>query len=574
MRKRMRYLAPLLAVSLVVAAGCGESDDGGETQEGEFPRNETLFTTGTEWGDYSNYNPLAGGGQATGALGLMYETLFLFDPHTAQLEPWLAEGGDWVDDSTYEIQLRDGITWTDGEAFNAEDVVFTLDLRNIPEVPYSPMTDWVDSVEAVDDLTVRVAFTDPRKGEFDNWLYDKPILAEHLWADKAAAGAPVMDESGDDVLIGTGSYKYHSHNPDRVVWERNDDWWGTEALGLEMKPRFIVDFKNQSNEVVIPQLQQAELDMSNNFLPAEVVEGSDQIEAYSDTPPYMIPFNTAYLIPNHDVPPLDDAEFRRAMAFAINVTEIVDTAYAGLVTAADPTGLLPTWTDLGMVDQAVVSEHGFSYDAAQAEAILDGAGYVDADGDGMRETPDGEAIELTLQVPSGWTDWNIAAEIIAENLQAVGLNVATDFPESSVVDEVRTDGSYELILNNWTEQANTPWATYNYLFRLPVQELQQSQNFQRHDNEDAWQLTQDLGRLSVGDPATEAEFGDLMSQLQEISFTEMPAIPLWYNGLWSQWNTTYWTNWPKGPDGVWPSGWNNVWEKGSVKVLAQIEPAG
>lgn len=570
MRKQMRYLAPLLAMTLVAAAGCSDDRGGGDggDEGGEFPRNETLFTTGTEWGQYSNYNPLAGGGQATGVLGLLYETLFLFNTQTAELEPWLAEGGEWVDESTYEIRLRDGITWNDGEAFTAEDVVFTLDLRNIAEIPYSPMAEWMESAEAVDDLTVRATFSDPRRGEFDNWLFEQPIVPEHLWSEKAAGA--IMDESGEDVRVGTGPYTYHSNTTERVVWERNDDWWGKEALGLEMKPRFIVDTRNQSNEVVIPELQQGNIDLSNNFLPGEVISGD--IQAYNDTPPYMIPANTAYMIPNTTVPPMDDAEFRRAMAFAVNVADIVDNAYAGLVTAADPTGLLPIWVDLGLVDQQVVSEHGFSYDAAQAETILDEAGYVDTDDDGFRETPDGEPIELTLQVPAGWTDWNIAAEIIAENLQAVGINVTADFPEATVVDEIRTSGDFELILNNWTEGSNTPWTNYRYLFQLPVQEAQPSQNFERFENEQAWELTQQLGHLSVGDPATDAEFRDIMAQLQEIAFTEMPAIPLWYNGLWAQWNTTHWTNWPTAPDGPPPTMWNNYKEKRAILMLTQIEP--
>jgi peptide/nickel transport system substrate-binding protein len=574
MRKRLRLTAPLVAVALVAAAGCaqdrGGNDDGGDDTGGEFPRNETLYTTGTEWGDYSNYNPLAGGGQATGVNGLMYETLFVFDPRTAQLKPWLAESGEWVAEDTYEIRLRQGITWQDGEPFTADDVVFTLDLREIPEVPYSQLAEWVDTVEAVDEHTVRVTFSDPRRGEFDNWLYDRVIVAEHLWSPKAEAGAAIMDETGDDVRVGTGSYRYHSNTAERIVWERNDDWWGTEALGLEMAPRYVVDAKNQSNEVVIPRLQQGEIDLSNNFLPAEVIGGD--IAAYNPEPPYMIPANTAYLLPNHTVPPLDDAEFRRAMAFAINTTEIVDNGYAGLVTASDPTGLLPLWTEQGLVDQAVVSEHGFSYDAARAQQILDDAGYVDTDDDGMRETPDGEAIELSLAVPAGWTDWNIAAEIIAENLQAVGLNVTAEFPESTVVDEIRTDGSFELVINNWTEASNTTWSWANYLFQLPVEELQQNQNFHRYENNEAWELTQDLGRLSVGDPETDAEFRQIMSELEEIALAEMPAIPLWYNGLWAQWNTSHWTNWPQGPDGPWPSAWNQFWEKSSIEMLAQIQP--
>lgn len=589
-RLRTRFLIPIAAAGLVLAACSGdedpEADDAGSdeaadssgedegdgtTSTGEFPREETLYTTGTEWGTYANWNPIAGGGEATGVQGLMYEPLYLFDPNTAELRPWLAESGEWVGENEYELTLREGLAWHDGEPLTAEDVVFTLDLRQFSDVPWAPMDEWVDSAEAVDDLTMRVTFSDPRRAEWENFLYSEFIMPEHLWADKAQEG--ITDEPGTDVLVGSGPYQYNAHTEERSVLERNDEWWGIEALGIEMAPRYIVDFKNQSNEVVIPQLQQGELDLSNNFLPVDVVANNDQIEAYRDEPPYMLAWNTAYLLPNHERPPMDDAAFRRALAFSINVDEIVDSAYAGLVSAADPTGLLPTWTDQGMVDEDVVAEHGFGYDPEQAASILADAGYEDTDGDGFVETPDGEPIELTLVVPAGWTDWNIAAEIIAENAQAAGINVVVDFPESATVDEMRNQGDYDLLVNNWTELQNSPWDTYEYLFELPVQDVQSSKNFQRYENEQAWQLTQDLGRLSVANPETEDEFADLMSQLQEISLTEMPAIPLWYNGLWSQWSNTHWTNWPKAPDGPAPGTWNHAWEKGGILMLAQLEPA-
>jgi peptide/nickel transport system substrate-binding protein len=157
-RKRLRFLVPLFATGLVVTtAACQADEDGGDTSgSGEFPRNETLYTTGTEWGTYSNYNPTQGGGQATGVRGLLYETLYVFDPHTAQLEPWLANSGDWVSDNEYELTLREGIEWQDGEPLTAEDVVFTADLRFNDAVPFSTMTDWLDTAEAVDDECLTV----------------------------------------------------------------------------------------------------------------------------------------------------------------------------------------------------------------------------------------------------------------------------------------------------------------------------------------------------------------------------------------------------------------------------------
>lgn len=573
-RKRLRLLAPLFAASLAVTmAACdtGEDDPEGPADPGEFPREETLYTTGKQWGPYSQFSPIVGADWATGIQGLVYETLFIFNPWTAELEPWLAESGEWVGDDEYVINLREGITWEDGEAFTAEDVKFTLDLRERAAVHFSDIDDWVDEVTTDGDLTVRVTFTDPRKGEWDNLLYSRLIAAQHVWGD--IEGDEIVDDPGDgDRLVGTGAYTFHSSDPDvRLVLERKDDWWGVDALDIEMSPRYIVDWNNGShNDIARQELEAGNIDLSNNFLPADTLAHPD-IEAFSDEPPYMVAWNTAVLVPNNTRPPMDDPEFRRAMAFAIDIQDIVDTAYAGLVEASDPTGLPPTWTDQGMVDQAVVAEHGFSYDPAEAESILDAAGYT-LDGD-WRTTPGGDEIELSVIVPSGWTDWEIAANIIAESLQAVGLNVEADFPDMDTVFDLRDSGEYDLVVNNNTEFNNTPWSLWNYYYQQPIRDRMTTGNFHRADNAQAWQLVNQLGALSVEERA-ETNFDEVHGQLQEIFLTEMPVIPMWYNGLWAQWNTTHWTNWPKAPDGSLPSTWNNSWHKGAVYMLSEIQPVG
>ena len=67
----------------------------------------------------------------------------------------------------------------------------------------------------------------------------------------------------------------------------------------------------------------------------------------------------------------------------------------------------------------------------------------------------------------------------------------------------------------------------------------------------------------------------ITSQLQKISLTDMPVIPLWYNGLWSQVSNVVWTNWPS--DDTYhalPATWNGYWQMGAIKMLTQITPAG
>src|SRR5690606_41510425 len=130
MRSRVRLLIPLLAVGLLTACTGGAETParspapaaaavpGGES----LPRHETLYTSGTQWGPPANWNPIREWDHATGTKGLVYETLFHYDPNTGQHVPWLAESGSWTGDTVYELKLRQGVTWSDGKPFTADDV--------------------------------------------------------------------------------------------------------------------------------------------------------------------------------------------------------------------------------------------------------------------------------------------------------------------------------------------------------------------------------------------------------------------------------------------------------------------
>jgi len=357
-----------------------------------------------------------------------------------------------------------------------------------------------------------------------------------------------------------------------MVWERNDAWWGTDALGLEMQPRYVVDIVNTSNEITMGMLDQNEVDMSNNFLPGidQVLEGNEAITSYYDEPPYMRSANTAWLVPNHEREPLDDAAFRDALAHAIDVQQIVEGPYSNLVEPANPTGLLPEWGDY--IDHDLVEEEGFTFDPDRAAEILEEAGYTDEDGDGFVETPDGDPISLSLEVPSGWTDWMEAARVISDNAQDVGINLEAAFPGEKLLIENRNAGEYDLVVNNDVQLSNTPWTYYEYLFELPLREEQTTANFQRHENEEAWELVEQLAEVPAEDDEAMAE---ATAGIQEIQLAENPAIPLWYNGLWSQTSDTVWTNWPSDADGPHHPGtmWNDWFELGAIRTLAEIEPA-
>lgn len=569
--RRLRYLAVLLLVGLTASA-CPGADPGNQasnnTPAGQYPRNETLYTSGTQWGPPNSWNPIIPG-HATGTVGLAYEPLFLFDPEKIALSPWLAEKGEWSSDNKqYTVTLREGVQWGDGKPLTAEDVKYTVELGKIKAVPYSNLWTWLSGVEATDARTVTFTFSDPRVQEWENWLYENAIVPKHIWSTRSEAD---ITTTKNEKPVGTGPYEYLTHDQDRMVWKKKAGWWATKALNLEVKPTYIVDIVNSSNEVALGLLLQGKMDISNNFLPgiANLVKGNFNVKTYYPDAPFMLSANTAMLIPNTTKAPMNDVAFRKALAYSVDTTKIVEGVYGKIVKAANPTGLLPVWDQF--VDQATVGSMGFKFDTAQAKKVLADAGYRDRNGDGFVETPSGAPVNLKLIVPAGWTDWMESIRVISAGAQAAGINVVAEFPDAGALDDARTAGKFDLLINNWAGLSNTPWTYYNYVFQLPIQAQQFSANFERYENKQAWDLVQKLARTPTQDPA----YKTTIAELQKIHLSELPVIPLWYNGMWAQFNDTVWTNWPSDAQGApkhFPSTWNNLWEMGSVKMLTEIKP--
>jgi peptide/nickel transport system substrate-binding protein len=538
-----------------------------------YPREQTLYTSGKQWGAPSTWNPMDPN-SAMGVVGLQYETLFLYDPIKDIYTPWLASGGSWdTSKTTYTINVRQGVTWSDGSAFTAKDVAFSINLYRNPALG-SDLFTFVNTA-TVDSSGNNVVVTfkgTPAYQEWAQWLYNTPIVPAAIWT-------PLNNENILKNLnmngVGTGPYTFKTAAQDRMVWVKNPNWWAIKALNLNVQPTYIVDIVNSSNNVALGQLLAGGLDLDNNYLPGivQIVNGGYNITTYFSGPPYMLSGNTAWLVPNDKKKPLNDPAFRKALAEAINPQNVVVKDYGNIVAAADPTGLLPVWDKY--IDKAQTKALGVTFNTAKAKADLAAAGYK-VGSDGFVTNKDGTPIKLNLEVPDGWSDWMEAENLIAADAKLAGININPVHPDYATFVNDRNGTSnaaptFDLLIDNSVQIGNTPWTYYDYIFRQPeiAAGPARNRNFEQYDNPAAWALVQKLDSTPVEDTAA---MQSITSQLQKIQLTDEPIIPLWYNGEWSQVNNSTWTNWPSDKTyQVQPATWNGYWQMGAIYMLTNIK---
>jgi peptide/nickel transport system substrate-binding protein len=549
-----------LALGVTSAGGAGQV----------LPRAQTLYMSGNQWSPNNDLNPAKNWDYITGLVGFAYETPFRYDAMADRFIPWLATDGQWVSKQTYVMRIRPGVKWTDGVPMTARDVAYSFNLLKIATHPQHPL--WTDtSLKHVGVRGNTVVFTfgvKPGYQQFDFYRFNVAVVPQHIFKGYTSTEIATGNMQTSK-LIGTGPYLYKSGvgaASQTVTWGRNPNWWAIKALNLRVGPKYIVDIKNGTNAAALSNLLAGNIDLFNNFAPKSAIQG--RFKTYFNTTPYHLGANTTWLFPNTTKKPLDDQQFRKALAFSINMGQIIDKAYQGLVTKASPTGLLPIWAK--WVDKSVVQKYGFSYNATKAKTLLAAAGYKDVNNDGYVENKDGSKIDLSIVVPNGWSDWMTAIQVIADSAKQVGIKLTPGYPEYGTMTDDRGHGRFDLLLGNDRQWSNSPWTYYQYIYQLPIQDNQANANYGRFSSPAAWTLTRLLDRTPSTNPAA---YKATMSKLQTRFLQDLPAIPLWYNGMWSMVNTQYWTNWPsnKGVHYT-PSSWRNYWQMTSIDMLTHLKP--
>ncbi len=527
--------AAALLVPLMSAIAAGPASATRAPSITSFPRNETLYTSGTAYSPPSNWNPLDSGSRYTGTMGLLYETLFLYDPIHNKYLPWLATSGSWTGPSTYTMQVRNNVKWSNGSSLTGADVAFSINLaKTNPAVPYSNLGQYLSGPGAVaSGNTVTVHFTSPAPyAAWQNYLWNQPVLPQSAWS-KLSGTDQVTGANTSPVSSGPMTLVPGGYNQTEACYQDNPNWWGKTQLGLSFHFKYLCDVVNGSNNVELSALLSSNIDWSNNFLPGintlMTIGGNNFIQTYYPSAPYMLSANTAWLELNTSKAPMNNVNFRRAVADAINPQNIVSGVYTGIVEGANPVGLLPNLDSF--LNQSAVHKYGFSYNVGKAKAFLKASGY--------------HGQKLTLEVPDGWTDWMAAIQIISQQLNRVGIKVSPIYPSANARTSDQAKGTFDMEINNDVGASSDPWSYFDHVYQLPIggasNEEAAGLNIERFSDPSAWKLVEQASTTPSSDTAT---LHGIYGTLEKDFLQELPEIPLWYNGAWFQGNDTYWKDFP------------------------------
>lgn len=343
------------------------------------------------------------------------ETLVKLDD-SVQLEGWLADSWENTDELTWNIHIRDGITFHNGKAVDAAaamaSIQYALDNNNRADTYLN-----IDSMSA-DGQNLTIKTREPNAALIFN-------LTEPLFC--------IFDVTCEDMVNcpqGTGPYKVAGFESDvRVDLAKNENYWDGE-VGLDTIT--VSEIPDSEARVMALQSGETEMTVTLDNASLKLFENDD----YNVSVVIGERTNVTYM--NHERPFTSDKTLRQAISWAVDR----DT-YAENITGGEPaTGLFPS--SLPYHNDTL---NAYTYDVDKANQILDDAGYVDTDGDGIREM-NGENIHLEYYMATahGSSDTMLLAQAIQADLKKIGVDVELQMTEN--LSDVLTSGEFDMSSDN------------------------------------------------------------------------------------------------------------------------------
>ena len=546
---KTKRLWSILAIALLLASAAAAPAFA--AQDNEPTREETFkVAIGGQIPDPTNLNFYAGASRSdTGLHQVVYEYLFYNNLQTGEFIPWLAESYEYNDDySALTVHLRDGVTWSDGEAFTSDDIVFTYELLKAnPAMEWAAeANDAVASVEATDPLTAvfNLATPSPRF-HLNREAFPAvqiwgglTILPQHIWGNEAD---PLAFKNSDP--IGTGPYVLDSASQNGLTYRLNPDYWGTTVFGHAPGPKEIQFQYLGDEQTVALALASNELDVATiGILSAgtfEQIAGQNpNITAWTADLPYAWadPCPRALMIQNAN-PPLDNPDVRWAISSLIDREAIVALAYEGTTIPAQ--GIWPSYDAVQPYMDSVsdlYAEYPVDYNPDRAAELFEQAG-IDPSDLTLRYTVNSDSVEDVK-----------VSQVVSDQLAAAGIDVQVEQMTAQAREPLLLTGDYDISFQAFCPGYITEnLELFHSKFFVPLGENAPwyERNSFRYQNPEFDAIIDQMLALP---PDAEDQLIPLFQEAMAIWLPDLPVIPLVQAPALVPFNSTYWQGWPTADD--------------------------
>ena len=410
------------------------------------------------------------------------------------------------DGLTYTFYLRDGVRWHDGEPFTADDVVFTVSAIQDPDfqgVPYLAEL-WKDvAVHKIDDQTVELTLAEPFTPFIDYTTIG--ILPRHLLEDVPAAELP--QEPFNLQPVGTGPFAVERVTAESARLKVNVQTWRTTPFLNSLEFRFYPSY-----EAAFHAYDQGTIEGIAGLRPTDIewIQEHDSLQQFTSL---LAGYAVIYLNwHNPNTLFLQDKKVRQALLYGLDRQKIIDDILNGQGIVADSPILCSSWAYDAQV-------RTYPHDPGQARALLEEAGWVDSDQDGIREK-DGQPLRFAL-LGSNEPQRQAILEEVSRQWEQIGVKADPQTAGvSGLVRDFLRPRRFDTILTEWRGLPPDP-DPYPMWHSTQVDE--DGQNYAGFANREADTLMEDARRTTDKTRRT-----DLYKEFQRVFAEEVPAILLYY----------------------------------------------
>ncbi len=414
----------------------------------ESPRTPVVLRIGTI-GDLAHENPFgATAGSDWTVATIQYAMLRQFSSEDGSPEPGLAETCEPNSDHTeWVCRLREGLRWSDGTPLTARDVAFSYRFvidNGIPQ--YRSYFPFEPEFETPDDRTLVWRAQRPTFApDIPPWVY---VVPEHVWAPYDGRDRKEIRNAPNVPAVGSGPFVLTSHQRGQGwTMERNPHFWGSTPAVDRLEFRLY-----QNEEALAQALRSGEVDVADSLAAPlfNALDGAPGIRTHRVVADWWLnlAFNFGGQSPDADPhPALSDLTVRRAIAMSIDKREIVEKVYLGLAEPGD-TVIRPA-SAYWHLD--IPEDEELPYDPVEANRLLDEAGYLDTDGDGVREDPEsGRPFTLLMPASEETTGAVDAGRLIVGYLREIGMDVELQPASDAKMNDYWSAGDFDMYIWYWS----------------------------------------------------------------------------------------------------------------------------